>query len=62
MDEPSDYIHYTTNKRPGFLAKFASGRVPAFESKDGFNFFKATAVSRYCEYDALFHVDVYPTI
>ena len=61
LDEPSEYVHYTTNKTPEFLAKFASGKVPAFESKDGFTLFEGTAIARYCEYDSLLHVSVYST-
>lgn len=51
LDEPSGYVHYTTNKTPEFLAKFASGKVPAFEAKDGFTLFEGTAIARYREYD-----------
>jgi len=59
LDEPSDYVHYTTNKTPEFIAKFASGKVPAFEAKDGFTLFEATAIARYREYHCLLYVDVY---
>ncbi|CAE7132544.1 unnamed protein product [Rhizoctonia solani] len=44
---PSDYVHYTTNKTPEFKAKFASGKIPAFESKDGFTLFEGSAIARY---------------
>ena len=59
LDEPSGYVHYTTNKTPEFLAKFASGKVPAFEAKDGFTLFEGTAIARYCEYGDLLYVNVY---
>lgn len=58
LDEPSDYVHFTTNKTPEFLAKFASGKVPAFEAKDGFTLFEGTAIARYREWDDLLCVDV----
>ncbi|CAE6462660.1 hypothetical protein ACGC1H_004006 [Rhizoctonia solani] len=44
---PSDYVHFTTNRTPEFKAKFASGKIPAFESKDGFTLFEASAIARY---------------
>ena len=51
LDEPSGYVHYTTNRTPEFVAKFASGKVPAFESKDGFTLFEGSAIARYRECD-----------
>src|SRR5258706_6630980 len=59
LDEPSDYVHYTTNKTPEFLAKFASGKVPAFEANDGFTLFEGTAIARYREYGDLLYVEGY---
>ena len=59
LDEPSGYVHYTSNKTPEFLAKFASGKVPAFEAKDGFTLFEGNAIARYREYDDFLYVDVY---
>ncbi|MCV2423710.1 elongation factor 1-gamma, partial [Paucibacter sp. DJ4R-1] len=44
---PSDYVHFETNKTPEFKAKFASGKIPAFESKDGFRLFETSAIARY---------------
>ncbi|KAH7325514.1 elongation factor 1-gamma [Rhizoctonia solani] len=44
---PSDYVHFETNKTPEFKAKFASGKIPAFESKDGFTLFEGSAIARY---------------
>ncbi|CAE6478362.1 unnamed protein product [Rhizoctonia solani] len=44
---PSDYVHFTTNKTPEFKAKFASGKIPALETKDGFTLFEASAIARY---------------
>ena len=49
LDEPTGYVHYTTNRTPEFTAKFASGKVPAFEDKDGFCLFEGTAIARYGE-------------
>lgn len=47
LDEPTGYVHYTTNRTPEFIAKFASGKVPAFEDKDGFCLFEGNAIARY---------------
>ncbi|CAE6446673.1 unnamed protein product, partial [Rhizoctonia solani] len=44
---PSDYVHFETNKTPEYKAKFASGKIPAFESKDGFTLFEGSAIARY---------------
>ncbi|KAJ1300806.1 hypothetical protein OPQ81_002446 [Rhizoctonia solani] len=44
---PSDYVHYETNRTPEFKAKFASGKIPSFESKDGFTLFEGSAIARY---------------
>ncbi|CAE6354351.1 unnamed protein product [Rhizoctonia solani] len=44
---PSDYVHFETNKTPEFKAKFASGKIPAFETKDGFTLFEGSAIARY---------------
>ena len=57
LDEPSEYVHFTTNKTPEFVAKFASGKVPAFESKDGFTLFEGTAIARYRECNGSLHID-----
>ncbi|KAG8681574.1 hypothetical protein FRC09_017385, partial [Ceratobasidium sp. 395] len=35
LDSPTGYVHYETNKTPEFKAKFASGKIPALETKDG---------------------------
>ena len=61
LDEPSGYVHYTSNKTPEFVAKFASGKVPAFEGKDGFTLFEGTAIARYREYNGLLHVNACST-
>ena len=50
MDEPTGYVHYTTNRTPEFIAKFASGKVPAFEDKDGFCLFEGNAIARYSKH------------
>ncbi|KAG8719993.1 hypothetical protein FRC08_001429 [Ceratobasidium sp. 394] len=42
-----DYVHYETNKTPEFRAKFRSGKIPAFESNDGFCLFEGSAIARY---------------
>ncbi|QRW26533.1 elongation factor 1-gamma [Rhizoctonia solani] len=44
---PSDYVHNQTNRTPEYKAKFASGKIPAFESKDGFTLFEGSAIARY---------------
>ena len=47
FDIPKDYDHHTTNLTPAYLNKFASGKIPAFEDKDGFCLFEKTAIARY---------------
>ncbi|KAJ1300805.1 hypothetical protein OPQ81_002445 [Rhizoctonia solani] len=47
LDEAQGYVHYETNKTPEFRAKFASGKIPAFETKDGFTLFEGSAIARY---------------
>ena len=47
---PTDYVHMTDNKKPEFLAKFPHGKIPAFESKDGFKLVEGIAIGRYGEY------------
>jgi elongation factor 1-gamma len=49
VDHPASYVHYEDNKKPEYLAKFASGKIPAFEDKDGFTLFEGTAIARYGE-------------
>jgi len=50
LDEPTGYVHYTTNRTPEFIAKFASGKVPAFEDKNGFCLFEGNAIARYSKH------------
>lgn len=50
LEEPTGYIHYTTNRTPEFTSKFASGKVPAFEDKDGFCLFEGNAIARYSKH------------
>ncbi|THH33381.1 hypothetical protein EUX98_g812 [Antrodiella citrinella] len=47
LDEPAAYEHFVDNKKPEFLAKFPHGKIPAFESKDGFKLFEASAIAEY---------------
>ncbi|CAG7852904.1 Elongation factor 1-gamma Short=EF-1-gamma; AltName: Full=eEF-1B gamma [Serendipita indica DSM 11827] len=47
LDKPASYKHYEDNKKPEFLSKFASGKVPAFEGADGFTLFEGGAIARY---------------
>ncbi|KAG8715617.1 hypothetical protein FRC08_010329 [Ceratobasidium sp. 394] len=47
LDEPTGYVHYETNRTPEFKAKFASGKIPALETKDGFCLFEGSAIARY---------------
>ena len=46
---PASYEHYVDNKKPEFLAKFPHGKVPAFESADGFKVVEGAAIARYSE-------------
>jgi elongation factor 1-gamma len=43
-------VHHEDNKKPEFLGKFASGKIPAFEDNEGFTLFEATAIARYGEH------------
>ncbi|KAG9117711.1 hypothetical protein FRC07_007322, partial [Ceratobasidium sp. 392] len=47
IDEGQGYVHFETNKTPEFKAKFASGKIPAFETTDGFYLFEGSAIARY---------------
>ncbi|TCD66255.1 hypothetical protein EIP91_001618 [Steccherinum ochraceum] len=47
LDSPASYEHFVDNQKPEFLAKFPLGKIPAFESKDGFKLFEATAIAEY---------------
>ncbi|KAG9124038.1 hypothetical protein FRC07_013117 [Ceratobasidium sp. 392] len=47
IDSAHNYVHYETNKTPEFRAKFRSGKIPAFESSDGFCLFEGSAIARY---------------
>ncbi|KAG9104540.1 hypothetical protein FRC07_009780, partial [Ceratobasidium sp. 392] len=47
LDEPQGYVHYETNKTPEYKAKFASGKIPALETTDGFTLFEGSAIARY---------------
>ncbi|KAF8604370.1 elongation factor 1-gamma [Ceratobasidium sp. AG-I] len=47
LDEPVGYVHYETNKTPEYKAKFASGKIPALETADGFHLFEGSAIARY---------------
>ncbi len=49
LDLAQGYVHYQDNKTPEFLAKFASGKIPAFESSTGFTLFESKAIARYSE-------------
>ncbi|KDR78219.1 hypothetical protein GALMADRAFT_245282 [Galerina marginata CBS 339.88] len=44
---PSAYEHMVDNKKPEFLAKFPHGKIPAWESTDGFKLFEGAAIARY---------------
>jgi len=44
---PEDYTHFVDNKKPEYLAKFASGKIPSFESNDGFTLFEGAVIARY---------------
>ncbi|KAB5590883.1 Elongation factor 1-gamma [Ceratobasidium theobromae] len=47
LNEAEGYVHHETNKTSEFKAKFASGKIPAFESTDGFCLFEGSAIARY---------------
>jgi len=41
------YEHRVTNKTPEFTSKFASGKIPAFETTSGLRIFETSAIARY---------------
>ncbi|KAJ3411547.1 Elongation factor 1-gamma [Chytridiales sp. JEL 0842] len=45
--ELADVQMGVTNKTPEFLAKFPLGKVPTFESADGFNLYESNAIAYY---------------
>lgn len=47
--DPVGYEHMVDNKKPEFLSKFPHGKIPAFESADGFKLFEGVAIARYGE-------------
>ena len=49
IDVAENYTHFVDNKKPEYLAKFASGKIPAFETKDGFTLFEGVVIARYGE-------------
>lgn len=57
IDNAQNYKHHEDNLKPAFRAKFASGKIPAFETKDGLTIFETTAIVRYGESDVLISFD-----
>ncbi|GJJ14037.1 hypothetical protein Clacol_008294 [Clathrus columnatus] len=47
IDIAQNYKHHEDNLKPEFRAKFASGKIPAFETTDGFTIFETSAITRY---------------
>ncbi|OJD35376.1 translation elongation factor eef-1b gamma subunit [Diplodia corticola] len=47
VDEVPDFKMGTTNKTAEFLAKFPTGKVPAFEGADGVNLLESDAIMQY---------------
>jgi len=47
IDIPADYTHHVDNKKPEYVSKFTSGKIPAFEDRDGFTLFEGTVIARY---------------
>jgi hypothetical protein len=45
------------NKKPEFVAKFASGQIPAFEDKDGFTLFEGAVIASYGEFQSTNQTD-----
>jgi elongation factor 1-gamma len=50
LDIGQNYNHFETNKTEAFLKKFASGKIPAFEDKEGFTLFESKAIAKYGQY------------
>jgi len=49
LSGPASYEHFKDNKEPAFLAKFPHGKIPSFESAEGFKLFEGYAIARYGE-------------
>ena len=47
VDIPQDFVYGETNRTPEFLAKFPSGRVPAFETKKDVFLCESNAIASY---------------
>jgi len=47
LDIGQNYTHFETNKTEAFTSKFASGKIPAFEDKQGFTLFESKAIAKY---------------
>ncbi|KAL4926672.1 glutathione S-transferase family protein [Aspergillus undulatus] len=45
--ESGEFEFHKTNKSPEFLAKFPSGKAPAFESADGVTLFESNAIAHF---------------
>ncbi|KAF8800317.1 elongation factor 1-gamma [Phlegmacium glaucopus] len=45
--EPASYEHMVDNKKPEFLSKFPHGKIPAWESEDGFRLVEGVPIARY---------------
>jgi elongation factor 1-gamma len=58
IDEAANFVFGETNKTPEYKAKFASGKIPAFETKDGFRLFEGSAIARY----SAPHICIYPQL
>lgn len=49
IDVAKNYKHHEDNLKPDFRAKFASGKIPALETVEGFTIFETSAIARYGE-------------
>ncbi|KAF5349068.1 hypothetical protein D9757_012201 [Collybiopsis confluens] len=47
QDTTYDYSSYHNWQTPEFFAKFPHGKIPAFESKDGFRLFEGIVIAKY---------------
>jgi hypothetical protein len=54
IDTIEGYTHFQDNKKPDFLAKFPSGKIPAFIGTDGFVVTETLAIVKYGQFTISF--------
>jgi len=57
---PDRYEHFVDNKKAEFLSKFPLGKIPAFESPDGFKLTEGIPIARFGESDTCRQSPLFP--